>query len=231
MTQVISDIINGFKEFLSKLEQMGKDVVDEISAKAPALAQQILVLLKAAFNDIKSRISQLLRMAKAKWTALSNKRINSSLGQNASSFSHQLRTKAQDVERRAEAAVAELRSSAAAMVEEAKSMIQRLSDSMKSAAGDVTDHIRNAGQDAFRQLVTIGQSAVAKSKTFVEDIFKDVEVDGSFAFDHALQITEGATLAAFNPIVIVSLGLSAGAIVLSHDYARKLEMENDDEIQ
>jgi hypothetical protein len=230
MTQVISDIINGFKSFLAELEKMGKDVVTEISAKAPELAQQILVLLRAAFNDIKTRISNLLRMAKAKWNALSNKRMNTSLGQSTSSFSHKLRAKAQDVERRAEAVMAELRSSATAMVEEAKSMIRRFSDSMTSASGDVTEHIRNTGQDAFRHLVTIGQSAVARTKTFVESSFKDIEVDGSFAFEHSLQITEAATLSAFNPFVIISLGLSAGMIVLSHDYAQKLEMADDDDM-
>jgi ABC-type transporter Mla subunit MlaD len=227
MTQVISDIIKGFQDFLAKLEKMSKDVVDEIAAKAPELAQQILVLLRAAFNDIKARISQLLKMAKAKWAALSNKRINTSLGQSASSFSHRLRTKAQDVERRAEDVMAELRSSATAMVEEAKSIIHRLSDSLKSATGDVTEHIRNAGQDVFHHLVTIGQSAVTRTKTFVESSFKDIEVDGSFAFEHSLQITEAATLSAVNPFVIVSIGLSAGIIVLSHNYAQNFETSTD----
>ncbi len=226
MTEVISKIVKGFQEFLAKLEKMGKDVVDEISAKAPALAEQILVLLRATFNDIKSRISHLLRMAKAKWNALSSRRMNTSLGQTTSGFAHKLRAKAQDVERRAEAVMSELRRSATAMVEEAKNMVRRFFDSIESASGDVTGVIRTAGEDVYRELVNIGESALSRTKTFVESSFNDIEIDASFVFKHSLQISEAATLSAINPSIIVGLGLSAAIVVLSHNYSEKLSKED-----
>lgn len=225
MTQIISDIVNAFKRMIAELEKIGRDVIDQVAKESEVAAQKLLVLLKSAFNDIKARISQLIKMMKARWNALTAKRIDSSPGQTASSFSQRLRQKAQEVERRAEAIMSDLRSSATAMVEEAKAMFKRLSDSMGTAAGDMTADLRKGGEDLFRELVTIGEGAVKKMKSFAESAFKDIEVDGSFAFKHSLQIAEAATISVINPLIVVSLGLSAGILIGAHHYAEGIQNE------
>lgn len=228
MAQIIPDILNGFKSFVAQFEKVGRDVVAEIEQKAPAFAQQIIILLKAVIADIKNRIAQLIRLAKAKWNAMARKRADTNLGQSTSGFSQKLRAKAQEVERRAEAIMQEIRSAVTTTLQEARNTFHRLTDGMKTAAGDVGGHIKTAGQDMYRELVTIGHNAIAKTKSFVESSFNSIEVDGSFAFKHALQIGEGAVLTAVNPVVIGGLALSTAIFVISHNYAQKLEMEDDD---
>lgn len=209
------------KSFITELEKMAQDAVSDIEKISEKIAQEIQVLIGRAFADIKARISSLLRAFAIKVRSLEQKRMTTNAGPSASSFAQRLQSATRNAESEAERLLQTAKTESVAMVHEARDIIRRMADGLNTVRGNVVTDIRKAGLDTYHALVNVGETAIKKVETFFESAFKDVEIDGSFVANHALQVTESATIA-INPFIFIALAASAAIIVVAEDHASSI---------
>jgi ElaB/YqjD/DUF883 family membrane-anchored ribosome-binding protein len=207
------------KSFISKLEKLSESVVSEIAQMSETAAQNLKIALKGAITNVKSRISSLLRTFAAKVHSLEQKRISTHVGPSTTSFAQRVKSAMKSAEGEAEQMLHKVKAEATDMMNEARNIIHRISSDLKTTRGDITADIRKAGQDVYQILTKIGESAVGKVESFTDGVFKDIEIDGSFAVKHSLKIAEVATISVINPVLVGGIATSAAIIIAAHKYA------------
>jgi vacuolar-type H+-ATPase subunit H len=210
------------EEFVKTLEKMSRDAVNDIEQISEKIANDLRTTLPAEFDKVKAHISSLIKTFKAKIQSLRQRRISTNAGPSTTSLPKHIMSSLKTAEGDAESLLHKAKEEASAMIQEMRNMIKRMSDGLETARGDITNDIRKAGEDTLRSLTALGENAVKKAETLVSDVFKEIELDGSFVAKHSLQIAEAATISAINPIFVCSIAASLAMIVAAHKYAESI---------
>ena len=223
----IEGIVNALKSFVEKLEQMSNDAVSEIEKISQSIAGELRTLVPEEFSKVKAHISSLINAFKAKIRSLGRRRIQTNAGTSATSFARHISSSLKAAEREAEQLLHKAKEDASAMVAEVRALVRRLSDTVESARGDVTADIRKAGEDTYNSLVKLGENAVNKMEVLIDDIFKEIELDGSFLWKHSVEIAEAATISAINPFLLCSLAASVALVAAAHSYSESIKKKKN----
>jgi hypothetical protein len=220
---IIEGIVKEMVKFVEKLEQMSKDAISDIEQISEKIEGDIRTLLPQEIARVRARAASLIKEFKTKIESLRKRRIQTNPGPGATSFARRITTSLKAAEAEAERLLQKLKEEASAMIQEVRETIRKLSEDLETARGDVTADIRKAGEDAYHSLVELGENAVKKMEALVDDVFKEVELDGSFLWKHSLEITEAATISVVNPFLICSLLASVGMVVAAHKYSEHVK--------
>jgi hypothetical protein len=216
MTAIFGQIIDGFKSFLSKLEEMARYAVSELEKYSSEAAQKIQVLMAAELRNIKNKISQLIKTAKNKLENIPKQRIQTFPGPAGASFGKRLRNALSSATRTAEGVANKFKESTVSLMKEVKEILSRLSDTLLRGTSGLEKLTKDATTGIFNALKNIGEGAIKEVKGFTESFAKDLEIVSNFVHKHGLQIAEAATITVLSPTLVLGTLGAAGVIILSH---------------
>lgn len=217
MTAIIGQIIQGFKAFLSKLEEMAQYAVSKISKYSSQVAQELQVLMQSAFRTIKDKISKIIKAFRSKIESIQKKRTPTTVGPSASSFSIRIQIVVKDGNKNANNVSSKYKDDATSLLKEIKSVISRLSDNVETGIGKMDNYIKDVAHDVYLSFKNIGEGAIKETKGFTNGFIHELEVAGNYVHKHELQIAEAATISVISPTLMASVAAAAGIVVLSHN--------------
>jgi hypothetical protein len=216
MTAVIGQIIQGFKNFLSKLEEMAKYAVSELEKFSAKAAQQIQILMAAALREIKEKISRLIKAAKTKIESFTKRRNASTPDATTTSYATKIKNALSNGGRAAESVASKFKESSVALLKEVEAILKRLGETTYRGTKEFATVTGEAIKKIFETLKNIGEGAIKEVKIFSEGFQKDLEIAGEFVHKHGVQMAEAATITILSPTLIFSVLASAGIIIVSH---------------
>lgn len=216
MTALIAKVINEVTTMIKALERQGAALVTAMIQYSEKAAVTLEAVLKDAFDKVKRTLAMIARQFKEKLKALEQRAHPAP--SNGNGFTSKIKTAAHDAAKEIELVVEKMVNVAKEIAERSKEIILKLGKVVERTVVDAGKYTADAIKETFKAIKTISEKAVKEVKTFVEGIDHSISMDASFVHKHGLEMSTVTSIALFDPVLIASFAISAGAITAAAMY-------------
>lgn len=214
---LIDKIIQAMKDFINSVEKEGERVIGVLATYSSKVATDISTVMKEVFEDIKRKISMIIRAFKSKIEAFTRriKKPNTGSGE---TLGTRIKNASRDAYRKTDELAKKFEKVMDTTLTEMRIAMKKIVDGIKSGATDVISSARRIGEKVVQEMEKIGKGAIDESKNATQAFSKDIQLEGNFVHKHGVQVATAAAVSIINPYLIGSAILSAGMIIGATKY-------------